>query len=511
MDESDYTYEELNNSILFCRTLVCLSAEGDKLADEVFELIRNELSSGTRGPRPQCSNEQATKLLTFNLYVSYLVHEENWLGIGMRHSDYKVSAPSNHFHLSDRGVRSVVEALEILGLIERVGGDRYSGLRTRIRALKLLREIFQRYELTEYEFYPHAQSKFIVLKSPKPDAVEIDFEMTPELEEIQAVLKDYNQLLRNTFIDIPSRDRSYVERRNGIKVPITHTKKHVYRVFNNGRFDQGGRFYGPWWQQVGRKYRSKIYINNKPTVEIDYSGMHIAILYGKHNLRCPKKPYEVEAPDFVDKWNIKHCYKLLILLAVNSTDFSTTADAFRFGSHPLSDERSYTNSQIKEMIDMFISAHPIIESHLFSGYGNTLMNLDSQVCEQVIKHFTNLGIPVLTVHDSILIQEEYEKELNEVMKSALKSVCTADTELRNDTEKQTETIEYEIVDDDLFQQYLQLEEDPYRAEWAATQTLGDEINHNKKSEGYKRRLRAFVQYINRYNINNPLLEEEEEL
>jgi hypothetical protein len=39
----------------------------------------------------------------------------------------------------------------------------------------------------------------------------------------------------------------------------------------------------------------------------------------------------------------------------------------------------------------------------------------------VINHFTNKGVPVLTVHDSYILDIEYQKELNEVMNEAITS------------------------------------------------------------------------------------------
>lgn len=39
-----------------------------------------------------------------------------------------------------------------------------------------------------------------------------------------------------------------------------------------------GRFYGPWWQGLNSKLREQIFINDTPTVEIDFKAMHIQIL-----------------------------------------------------------------------------------------------------------------------------------------------------------------------------------------------------------------------------------------
>ena len=56
--------------------------------------------------------------------------------------------------------------------------------------------------------------------------------------------------------------------------------KTVHGVFNDGRFDHGGRYYGPWWQNVRKELRPHILINGIPTHECDYTALHIHLLYG---------------------------------------------------------------------------------------------------------------------------------------------------------------------------------------------------------------------------------------
>jgi hypothetical protein len=49
-------------------------------------------------------------------------------------------------------------------------------------------------------------------------------------------------------------------------------------VFNNGSFNEGGRFYGGWWQNFPSDYRQFITINGHTTWEYDYSSLHPAML-----------------------------------------------------------------------------------------------------------------------------------------------------------------------------------------------------------------------------------------
>ena len=68
----------------------------------------------------------------------------------------------------------------------------------------------------------------------------------------RSLLAEYNALLANTHIDIFDLDKPVIEIGSGSKtmrLAITQQDKFVRRIFNNSRWDQGGRFYGGWWQR----------------------------------------------------------------------------------------------------------------------------------------------------------------------------------------------------------------------------------------------------------------------
>ena len=66
------------------------------------------------------------------------------------------------------------------------------------------------------------------------------------------------------------------------------------RIFNNGSWEQGGRFYGGWWQGIGKDLRHDIMIDNKPTIEIDFKAMHAALLFAATNQQSEFDPYSLE-------------------------------------------------------------------------------------------------------------------------------------------------------------------------------------------------------------------------
>ena len=79
---------------------------------------------------------------------------------------------------------------------------------------------------------------------------------------------------------------------------------------------------------------------------------------------------------------------------------------------------SYTDKVLHSLLDTFLGAHEPISSYLCSDKGVELMALDGNITTRILKHFTDSEIPILTVHDSYIIQAEHELHLMKVMKKA---------------------------------------------------------------------------------------------
>ena len=97
----------------------------------------------------------------------------------------------------------------------------------------------------------------------------------PNLVSKRSDLQKYNKLLKQTYVDIPALEEPFITRQlkngNTQRVQINQTGKFVRRIFSRGSCEMNGRFYGGFWQQIREDLRKKIYINDNPTVEVDYN------------------------------------------------------------------------------------------------------------------------------------------------------------------------------------------------------------------------------------------------
>src|SRR5262249_37229032 len=71
----------------------------------------------------------------------------------------------------------------------------------------------------------------------------------------------------------------------------------LHRVFNRGSFDLGGRFYGPWWQNIESAERRCIGVNGSRSVEFDHSQLHPRLLYAIGGKSIDGDAYEIEGWD----------------------------------------------------------------------------------------------------------------------------------------------------------------------------------------------------------------------
>ena len=77
------------------------------------------------------------------------------------------------------------------------------------------------------------------------------------------------------------------------------------------------------------------------------------------------------------------------------------------------------------VLNLLREKHPLISDMFCSGAGIDLQYTDSRITEHIIKHFAidrvatgGIPVPVLSVHDSYIIAEEYKDELWEEMQIA---------------------------------------------------------------------------------------------
>jgi hypothetical protein len=407
-----------------------------------YEAAQPIATYGIRGRPTKRIKRDNMKVLLIDFYVCWCEDPTRYIGISANRNHWS-KGRYKAIHLSAT-ILDVLNWLVAEGLVDK--RDHFHSLspslsRTaRYRASKRLQSLFKTALFGIDDIHTHDNKECIVLKQTEvrddetaETSKSIDYEDTPETVAMRERLTKYNKLLRQHHIDIHSLDKPVIKReiktssRKGQlnSVAIGQHNKFVRRIFSRGSWQMHGRFYGGWWQQVSSEHRRHIFINGNPTVEVDFKSMHVALLNAELGVKVTYDPYEVDANLFpkLDRQVVRGWCKSLVLTAINAKDRASTYSAFRSDAKTGSPEKRLKNIQLAGLLDAFIAKNPHLEDYLCSDQGITLMNKDSQIAADIMNTLTDKGIPVLTIHDSFIVQRHHFAELRMAMVMATLKHC----------------------------------------------------------------------------------------
>ena len=234
-------------------------------------------------------NKRLLKVLLLDLYIAWRADPNLKIMFSRDNNSYKAKSRYNEIHIGKK-ITDIVDLLVVNNLIYEKRGfnDRINGIgfQSRLWPTEDLIVQFQKARFTQFSTNDHENREVIVLRDENKNDIENYIE-TSSIKRSRKLLQTYNKLLSQTHIDIYDLEKPIIEIGKGkkkMKLQISQKDKFVRRIFNNARWDQGGRFYGGWWQRCPKEYREKIEFDGVAGLEVDFSGMHIVILYAQEGL-----------------------------------------------------------------------------------------------------------------------------------------------------------------------------------------------------------------------------------
>lgn len=382
---------------------------------------------------------KCVRVVVLNVFAAYETHPKKFVSYSRRSKAYTRS----HYQRHDigRGVIDVINAMHEAGFLEGTKGSHNRAnpalsFVSRMRATGRLVELIRQHAVTREMIVISANAPTIILKSRKSPVDGrrqlLVYEPTDRTRRIEAMLDRYNALLRETPITLDAKE--YLKYLTGLDIgtpELDFVKKYTYRVFNNGSFDEGGRFYGGWWVQCPRNLRTYIRINGEETCELDFGSMHAVILYtmeGVDYLRSlGDDPYALPGFDRYeddDRDCMRDVAKSALLVAINSQG-KNPANALNSRLRQAPELYAWFKQRglkARAVIEALRERHPIISKYFFTGIGLRLQNIDAEIAERVLDHFAGKGIAVLGLHDSFIIAHPHVLELDEVMRDTAATV-----------------------------------------------------------------------------------------
>jgi hypothetical protein len=211
---------------------------------------------------------------------------------------------------------------------------------------------------------------------------------------------------------------------------LNFTQVGLRRIFSKGQMDRGGRLFGGWWQTIPKDYRRYVTINGRPTVEVDFSEMHPSMLYILDGQRPPQNIYDLGIiypneqpydPDLQPHKARRKTIKRFLNALIN--DEREQHRLSKTGSRQL----KLSHEQLKELV---LTKHPVIAKAVGTDTGSYLQYLDSRIACGVMLRLMDQGIVALPVHDSFLVQREFESELITAMQAEFIAVMGASGSLK---------------------------------------------------------------------------------
>jgi len=384
-----------------------------------------------------------------NLLRTHQLDPQRYLAVLLSSNDYR-KGQHNPYGIGYRQVRRVVEFLENSDppLIELRKGAHFKdhGFPTKLRMTKALAELLEPLSLeainqltqrrtnntspgvdpqsTAFQaLFLKENDPLLRLKNERKKIVE--FEPTAETDSMQERLVRFNDFIELQWIDLLLPDYEFQEIVNGAyeksvepdefgETPDPNMRRvdlvfqrRLYRVFNNGTFEEGGRFYGGWWQNIPRRYRKFITINWAPIIELDFSNMQAAMLYAKEGLAIEEDAYSIDGIDRQYRPLIKRTFFKLI-------NAEGRVKAPRRTALP----DGWTWAQLQEAIR---DKHAPIADYFNTGIGIQLQRIDADIAEEVVMTMMERDILVLPVHDSFLAYPAQKDALKDVMATAYRN------------------------------------------------------------------------------------------
>ncbi|WP_108813404.1 hypothetical protein [Loktanella sp. Alg231-35] len=371
------------------------------------------------------------KVVLLDLYLNWSSDPTLRTSFPRSPNEYGASSIYNELNIS-RLTIDVVDWLSEAQLVELKNGffnkQTGKGFLSRMWPTDRLIKHFEQARFSAYDLGYHQDRLVIELRNEEKEAIE--FEASGETDAMSAALNAYNTLLNRTFILLHSAEGNIATNQGPI-VLAKQQGKFTRRVFSRSSFQLGGRFYGGWWQRCPSELRANILIDDKITAEVDFGSLHPNLLYARLGLdmweALSVEPYQIEPVSFESNPSqLRLLAKQLLLTMLNAPDMNSIPAAFRHNQGPGTEWKKLTDEEVFEVTDQLIELHEPIAASFGSDVGIELQFLDSQIAAEIVDYFTLLSVPVLVIHDSFIVPQGWEVELELVMETSFKKITGTD-------------------------------------------------------------------------------------
>lgn len=391
------------------------------IIETIARIEATEGRSRSRSKNAKTSFDHAVKHILLELWKASKCIPAGEVSINKRSGYY--SEQDQRYRdalLTFKQTMAVYEGLKKLGFIERTQTGHYNretleGGLTRIIAADELKERLSQLEGHPAISLPQDLSGETIILRNKIDGrrVLVDYEDTHITNGYRQNLHTINTCFSKHWFDLEILDNEISTLADRIashntKEPVDLSKRILVRIFSNGSFKEGGRFYRGWWQNVPSEYRKYITIDEKRTSEGDFSQLNPHMLYFANNKELGSEDAYDRVLDGQHRPIVKQAFNAMV------------QHPSPLKSCPKTIDLAEVDISWSELRDRILASHKPIAHEFFNGVGNKLQFKDSTIAEKVMLHFAEIDAPALPVHDSFILHHGYAEsgEVEEAMRRA---------------------------------------------------------------------------------------------
>jgi hypothetical protein len=391
---------------------------------QTASFIASEISSVENRERKRTASaqkhfEHAIECLLKDLWIGTVIHPEYEAGIHRRSNWYSETPQYRDPNLTYPQAIAAYDgmvATDFIRVIRDGYYDRDTGKSdvTKVIATDKLLQILEGLDGNPFkEVKPDSDKECILLRDRINDQrVLVPYDNDKTTNEMRENLITINKCFVRHWPDLRVTNDDYTALQERLRLakdksPIDFSKRILTRIFSNGRFDNGGRFYRAWWHNVPSEYRKYITIDGKRTCEYDYSQLNPHMVYFLRDKKMGDEDAYDRVFDGEHRDIVKEAFNAMIQASTNPTHKPKKLDL---------SEVDFDWATLKKAI---LDAHKPIADVFFQGHGNHLQFIDSCIAENMMLNFIRAeDAPVLPVHDSFIMHYAYGElgELEEEMR-----------------------------------------------------------------------------------------------
>ena len=203
-----------------------------------------------------------------------------------------------------------------------------------------------------------------------------------------------------------------------LHLPTTHSSTEKYfasatRIFHNGNFDSGGRWYGGW-TSLTRETRKHLTIDGEPAVEVDLNASLLTLLscVVSQPMQCGDTwddAYAVVAErlEFDERYEVSRAKVKQVIVELIGVGNPHKAEPSAKDEDSPFDDSETSKKQFSHIRDLCHQAYPALLM-LNKKYMNFIAALsfhEATIITQTMLKLKNMGVAAYSMHDGLIVTE----------------------------------------------------------------------------------------------------------